>query len=125
MINWIINKIKQDRESQRIRQAKYAKHLIDAENKKNEERARLINIKRKEKKQEFIELRLITINNTRYIRSYMNTLGSVLASSTGKNAAETRKKRDGARKKLEWLKCKLSEEESMTIYYDSLIKRIS
>jgi len=69
-------------------------------------------------------LRLITIINARYIRSSINVLNGVVNHATGSNAAETKRKREFLRTRLEWLKGKQSEEESMIIYYDSLLKKI-
>jgi hypothetical protein len=69
-------------------------------------------------------LRLITINNARYIRSSINVLNGAVNHAKGSNAAETKRKREFLRIRLEWLKVKQSEEESMIIHYDSLLKKI-
>jgi len=69
-------------------------------------------------------LRLITINNARYIRSSINVLNGAVNHAKGSNAAETKRKREFLRTRLNWLKGKQSEEESMIIYYDSLLKKI-
>lgn len=67
-------------------------------------------------------LRLITINNARYIRSSINVLNGVVNHAKGSNATETKRKREFLVTRLEWLKVKQEEEESMILYYDSLLK---
>ncbi len=75
------------------------------------------------KLKELSELRLITLNNVRYIGSYINTLYSVVNCMKGNNAAETKRKREGARKKLKWLESKLIEEKGMLIYWESQMRK--
>ena len=76
------------------------------------------------KLKELSELRLITLNNVRYISSYINTLHSVVNCMKGNNAAETKRKREGARKKLEWLKSKLIEEKGMLIHWENQMRKV-
>jgi len=73
---------------------------------------------------ELKSLRLITINNARYIRSSINVLNGVVNHAKGSNAAETKRRREFLLNRLEWLKVKQSEEESMIIHYNSLLKKI-
>ena len=71
------------------------------------------------------ELRLITINNVRYISGYLNTLHSVVNCVKGSSIAETKRKRDGARKKISWLEDKLEEEKAMVDYWNKRVKKLS
>ncbi len=66
-------------------------------------------------------LRLIAINNARYIRASINTLNGSVNHAKGSSAAETKKKRAVLRERLEWLKSKKDEEEVMVDYYNSLL----
>lgn len=72
----------------------------------------------REKRKELIDLRRITICNVRYLRSYLNTLNSVANCIKGGSAAETRKKRQGAKAQIKWVATKLKEEEYMEIYWN-------
>lgn len=71
------------------------------------------------------ELRLITINNVRYISGYLSTLHSVVNCVKGSSVAETKRKRDGARKKISWLEDKLEEEKAMVDYWNKRVKKLS
>ena len=75
--------------------------------------------------QEIKELRLITINNVRYITGYLNVLHSVVNSMKGNSLAETKRKREWARKKITWLEGKLEEEKVMLDYWDIRVKKLS
>ena len=59
----------------------------------------------------------ITCGNINYIKSYTNVLSMNLHTSKGGSAAETRRKRDWIRTKIEWLSNKLTEETAMLEYY--------
>jgi hypothetical protein len=80
---------------------------------------------RKARLQEIRELRLITINNVRYITGYLNILHSVVNCVKGSSIAETKRKRDGARKKISWLEDKLEEEKAMVDYWNKRVKKLS
>jgi len=80
---------------------------------------------RKAQLQECKELRLITINNVRYISGYLSTLHSVVNCVKGSTAAETKRKRNQARKKISWLEGKLKEEKAMVDYWDMRVKKLS
>jgi len=80
---------------------------------------------RKARLQESKELRLITINNVRYITGYLRNLHSVVNSMKGNSMAETKRKRDWARKKISWLEGKLEEEKAMVDYWDMRVKKLS
>lgn len=71
------------------------------------------------------ELRLITINNVRYISGYLSTLHSVVNCVKGSSIAETKRKRDWARKKISWLEDKLEEEKVMVDYWNKRVKKLS
>ena len=71
------------------------------------------------------ELRLITINNVRYISGYLSTLHSVVNCVKGSSIAETKRKRDWARKKISWLEGKLEEEKVMVDYWNKRVKKLS
>jgi len=70
------------------------------------------------------ELRLITINNVRYISGYLSTLHSVVNCVKGSSVAETKHKRDWARKKISWLEGKLEEEKAMVDYWNRRVKKL-
>lgn len=113
MKKWLNKKIeefKRAQEIERILKVNEAKFKLEQELKKKEK-----------ERQEIIELRLICINNVRYINSYINVLTSNSNTAKGKDASSTKKKREFIRKKIEWLKTKLVEEEGMVQYYNSLI----
>ena len=80
---------------------------------------------RKARLRETKELRLITINNVRYISGYLSTLHSVVNCVKGSSIAETKRKRDWARKKISWLEGKLEEEKVMVDYWDRRVKKLS
>ena len=110
MISWF-NKIQEQRREVEERRAR-AQRQRDMELRK----ARL---------QESKELRLITINNVRYISCYLHTLHSVVNCVKGNSMAETNRKRDWARKKISWLEGKLEEEKAMVDYWDMRVKKLS
>ena len=110
MISWF-NKIQEQRREAEQRRAR-AQRQRDMELRK----ARL---------QECKELRLITINNVRYISGYLSTLHSVVNCVKGSTVAETKRKRDWARKKISWLEGKLEEEKVMVDYWDKRVKKLS
>ena len=110
MISWF-NKIQEQRREVEERRAR-AQRQRDMELRK----ARL---------QESKELRLITINNVRYISCYLHTLHSVVNCVKGNSMAETKRKRDWARKKISWLEGKLEEEKAMVDYWDVRVKKLS
>lgn len=110
MISWF-NKIQEQRREVEERRAR-AQRQRDMELRK----ARL---------QESKELRLITINNVRYISCYLHTLHSVVNCVKGNSMAETKRKRDWARKKISWLEGKLEEEKAMVDYWDMRVKKLS
>ena len=110
MINWF-NKIQeQRREVEQRRVEARRQHDIEL---------------RKAKLQEIRELRLITINNVRYITGYLNVLHSVVNCMKGNSMAETKRKREWARKKISWLEGKLEEEKAMVDYWDGRVKKLS
>ena len=114
IVNWINEQIKHFKEVEAL------------ELKRKEQMLRHIELQNAQKiedeRNELIDLRRITINNVRYINSYMNTLKSNLNSAKGRNASETRKKRDWIRGKIGWLENKLTEEIGMISHYDSLLE---
>lgn len=110
MINWY-NKWKNQ-----IRQNQKEKGLLD---KLAREKARYAKLK------ELSELRLITLNNVRYLGSYISTLNSVVNCMKGNNAAETKRKREGARRKLIWLESKLIEEKGMLIHWENQMRKVN
>ena len=110
MISWF-NKIQEQRREVEQRKARA-------------QRQRDIEL-RKAQLQEIKELRLITINNVRYISGYLSTLHSVVNCVKGGSIAETKRKRDGARKKISWLEGKLEEEKAMVDYWDRRVKKLS
>lgn len=59
--------------------------------------------------------------NVRYLRSYINTLRGTATSVQGSTAAETKRKRDGAKAQLEWLERKLEEETFYLQHYARLL----
>ena len=81
--------------------------------------------RRYRKIKEFTELRKICIDNVRYIKSYLNTLHSVVNCMKGNSAAETKLKRESARKRIQWLESKLPEEEGMIIHWENQIKKLA
>jgi len=107
---------------------KFIKTYLDQ--KSEAKQVELVNAKAREIKvkanwiKEIKDLRLITINNVRYINSSINTISGVINHAKGANAADTNRKRKFLRNRLAWLTVKQSEEEGMTIYYDSLLKKI-
>lgn len=107
MLKWINNILEQKQKQQEL----------DAETKRQMQAQA-----RKERVEELIDLRLITINNVRYLRSYINTLRSVSNTMKGETAGETRKKRAAARSQIKWLETKLKEEQAMEIYWDEQIE---
>lgn len=62
------------------------------------------------KTKDLLELRLITINNIRFIESSMPTLVGMLNYSKGSGPGETRQIRKSIKSKIEWFKQKLPEE---------------
>lgn len=111
--NWINNQIKKHKEEvarYKKQKEQYQKHL---------EQRKLDQVQKQ--KDELIDLRLITIKNVSYIKSYLNVLNSNIKTSKGNNAAETKRKREWIRNKINWLENKLVEEEGMVTYYDSVL----
>ena len=74
---------------------------------------------------ELKDLLRITHNNVRYIRSYSNVLKGMSVTMKGSSAAETRRKRNWAKSKLEWLAYKLKEEQVMVELYTERLKQYS
>ena len=109
MINWITNIIERQQERKlAILQSEYDEEYR----------------KRAEHKSDIQALRLISINNIRYIRSSINVLTSTLHSIKGNNGAETRKRREFTRKRIDWLTNKLPEEEGNSIHFSSLLSNL-
>jgi len=81
-----------------------------------------------QKKRAFVNeikaLRLIAINNARYIRASINVLNGTVNHAKGSSAAETKRKREFLRKRLAWLQRNQGEEEGMIIHYDSLLEKV-
>lgn len=106
---------------------KFIKTYLDNKAGAEQERIDQIKIRTVKAKANWIKelrvLRLITINNARYIRSSINVLNGVVNHATGSNATETKRKKEFLRTRLEWLKVKQIEEESMVLYYDSLLSK--
>lgn len=71
------------------------------------------------------ELQLITINNVRYIKSYMNILHSVVNYAKGNSVLETKRKREWAKNKIQWLQSKLLEEEGMILHWGKTLKKLT
>lgn len=100
---------------------KWIKDIIES----NQEQARLADQAKevlaqqanKERLDELRDLRRITITNVIYLRSYLNVLRSVSNTIKGASAAETRKKRQGAKAQIKWVETKLQEEEYMETYW--------
>lgn len=107
MLKWINNIIESKQEQERL--AELAKKILAQQ-------------ADREKLTELIDLRRITIGNVRYLRSYLNTLNSVSNCIKGGSAAETRKKRQGAKAQIKWVAGKLKEEESMEIYFNQRVQ---
>ncbi len=107
MIDWINDIIKSKREQ--VRLADQAKEVLHKQ-------------ALQEKISELKDLRRITINNVMYLKSYLNTLRSVVNCMKGASAAETRKKRQGARDQIKWVETKLKEEELMEIYWANQLR---
>lgn len=63
-------------------------------------------------------------NNVRYLRCYINTLRGNANSVQGATAAETKRKRDGARDQLSWLERKLEEEIGWAQHYARLLGKV-
>ena len=74
---------------------------------------------------ELKDLLKISHNNVRYIRSYSNVLKSMSVTMKGSSAAETRRKRNWAKSKLEWLDSKLKEEQVMVELYKEQLNQYS
>jgi hypothetical protein len=110
MLDWYrkIQKQKQEQDKQKSLQLELER-----------ERLRFLKIK------ELTELRKITINNVRYIKSYLNTLHSVVNCMKGNSMAETKKKRASARKRIEWLSTKLIEEQGMIIHWERELRKLA
>lgn len=102
MLKWINDIIESKQEQQRL--TDQAKDM-------------LANEARQEKLEELRDLRRITITNVMYLRSYLNVLRSVSNTMKGASAAETRKKRQGAKLQIKWVETKLKEEELMETYW--------
>jgi len=107
MLKWINDILESRQEQQRL--ADQAKDLLAYKAKQ-------------EKLEELRDLRRITITNVMYLKSYLNTLRSVANCMKGSNAAETRKKRQGAKAQIKWLETKLKEEENMEIYWTNKLR---
>jgi hypothetical protein len=60
-------------------------------------------------------------SNVGYIRSHINTLRGNANSVQGATAADTKRKRDGAKARLEWLERKLDEEIFYLQHYARLL----
>ena len=60
-------------------------------------------------------------SNVRYIRSHINTLRGNANSVQGATAADTKRRRDGAKAQLEWLERKLDEEIFYLHHYARLL----
>jgi hypothetical protein len=71
------------------------------------------------------ELQLITINNVRYIKAYLNTLHSVVNYVKGNDVLETKRKKEWAKSNIKWLQSKLLEEESMILHWGKTLKKLT
>jgi hypothetical protein len=109
MISWF-NKIQEQRQ-----EAARRKRLAELQAAKAQKLARV---------REVEELRLITINNIRYIRSAINVFNSVVNTVKGQSAAETKKRRIAAQAQLKWYKLKLPEEEAMLNHWQKMLKNL-
>ena len=109
MIKWF-NKIQQER-----REAERRREISRQEELKRKRTAQIREVK---------ALRLITINNVRYINSYLNTLHSVVNCMKGNSIAETKRKREWARKKIQWLESKLPEEQGMILHWEKTLEKL-
>jgi hypothetical protein len=78
-------------------------------------------IREKESREIMPELFTQAQNNVRYLRCYINTLRGNANSVQGATAAETKRKRDGAKDQLAWLERKLEEETVWAIHYGRLL----
>lgn len=108
MIQWITNRIdKRKAEELAIAQAEY-----DAEVKR-----------RADEKAENIANYTQSIKNTMYLQSCINVYTSNVNNVKGKSGADTKRKKDFLRSKIEWMKKKLIEETYMVEYYGSLTGR--
>lgn len=65
----------------------------------------------------YTELYTQCLNNVRYIQSSISVLSASANYTRGDNAGETRRKREGIRKQIDWYTEKLKEEKSMVKYY--------
>lgn len=92
----------------KIDEKKLARHLLE----KKQRLARL-----KELKEELTQCR----NNVRYIKACINVYRSNSKTIKGESAGDTRKKREAAKRTLEWYRKKLKEEESLVNYFEGLI----
>jgi hypothetical protein len=109
MLDWY-KKIKKQRQEEE----ETKKLLLELKQEKN----------RYHKIKEFTELRKICIDNVRYIKSYLNTLYSVVNCMKGNSMAETKRKRASARKRIKWLESKLIEEKGMLIHWESQMRKV-
>ncbi len=62
-----------------------------------------------------------SIKNAMYLQSSINVTTSIVNTAKGKDAAETRRKRDFLRGRIKWMERKLIEETAMVTYYGSLV----
>ena len=109
MISWF-NKIQEQRQ-----EAARRKRLAELQAARAQKLARA---------REVEELRLITINNIRYIRSAINVFNSVVNTVKGQTVAETKKRRIAAQAQLKWYKSKLPEEEAMLNHWQKMLKNL-
>ena len=69
--------------------------------------------------QYFTELFTQSINNVRYIKASMNTISGMMNSIKGRNAGDTKRRKEAMRSQLKWYERKLQEERAMVHYYAS------
>ena len=109
MISWF-NKIQEQKQ-----EATRRKRLAELQAAKAQKLARV---------REVEELRLITINNIRYIRSAINVFNSVVNTVKSQTVAETKKRRIAAQAHLKLYKSKLPEEEAMLNHWQKMLKNL-
>jgi hypothetical protein len=78
-------------------------------------------LRKKEQRRMIPQLMTHSIDNVRYIRAYINTLRGNIHHMKGESAADTKRKREGARSQLNWLEGKLSEEICHANHYARLL----
>lgn len=66
------------------------------------------------------ELYTQSLVNVRHISSTLKVLDSIQHTVKGDSAADTRKKRESAKARIEWYKRKLTEEKAMVKYFADL-----